>query len=82
MIFTEFGLNLSRNLGTQLPALVGKALGRSGQLSSFKFSDPGTLTSPNGKIQQPAGGGREGKRRRKEKKEKEKNKGCFGQQGI
>ena len=72
----KFVQNLSRNLGTQLPALVGKALGRSGQLPSFNFFNPGTRRASNGHFQQAAEEGRreekrgEGKRRRRKRKKK------------
>ena len=74
MKIPNFVLNLSRNLGTQLPALVGKALGRSGQLPSFKFFNPDTRTPPNGHFQQPAGEGKRKGKRGKEKKKKKKEK--------
>ena len=86
MDLQNFVQNLSRNLGTQLPALVGKALGRSGQLPSFNFSDPGTRTPSNAHFQQAAeeemGEERRGKEKRKEKEEKEKGRNCFGLQGF
>ena len=82
MDLQNFVQNLSRNLGTQLPALVGKALGRSGQLPSFNFHDPGTLTPPKGHFQQGAEGRtreeRRGKEKMKEKKGKSKVQSCFG----
>ena len=74
MIFTEFALQLSRNLGTQLPALVGKALGRSGQLPSFNFSDPGTRTLSKQQIQQAADEENKEEKRGKEEEEEKKRK--------
>ena len=65
----KFGPQLSRNLGTQLSAFVGKALGRSGQLPSFNFYDPGTRTPSNSHFQQPGS-----ERKREEKKGKKKGK--------
>ena len=74
MILQNFVLNLSRNLETQLPAHVGKALGRSGQLSSFNLSDPGTRTPLKPKIQQAAEAKKEEEKRGKEKEEEKKRK--------
>ena len=74
MKMQKFVQNLSRNLGTQFPALVGKALGRSGQLPSFNFYDPGTRTPSNAHFQQPAGEGKRKGKRGKEKKKKKKEK--------
>ena len=71
MILQNFVLNLSRNLETQLPAHVGKALGRSGQLPSFNLFDPGTRTPPKQQIQQAA---EEEKRKEKRGREKEEEK--------
>ena len=74
MKIQKFALQLSRNLGTQLPALVGKALGRSGQLPSFNFFNPGTRTPSNDHFQQAAEGKREEERRGKEKGKEKKEK--------
>ena len=86
MIFTEFALQLSRNLGPQLPALVGKALGRSGQLPSFNVFNPGTLTPPKWQFRQAGSEGkrkeRRGKGEEEEKKEKEKDNALFQCVGV
>ena len=74
MKIQQFALQLSRNLGTQLPALVGKALSRSGQLPSFNFSDPGTRTPSKDHFQQAAEEERRKERRGKEKKKERKEK--------
>ena len=82
MKLQNFVLNLSRNLETQLPAHVGKALGQSGQLPSFNKSDPGTRTPSKHHFQQATEGRtreeRRGKEKRKEKEEKRKSRNCFG----
>ena len=72
----NFVLNLSRNLETQLPVHVGKALGQSGQLPSFNFFHPGTRTPSNRQIQQAAEEEKQeekkGKRKEEEKKKERK----------
>ena len=74
MEIQKFVLNLSRNLGPQLPALVGKALGRSGQLPSFNFYNPGTRTPSKWKIQQAADEENKEEKRGKEEEEERKRK--------
>ena len=65
---------MSRNLETQLPAHVGKALGQSGQLPSFNFSDPGTRTPSNEHFQQAADEEKKEEKRGKEEEEEKKRK--------